>query len=128
MPGMTHDFFVRHAVAIGSRDEAGTQAVRAERFCKRASQSGVGSTLQKDLAHCVRGQPGAFDQATTVDLAEQRAGGNCGKLQPGFEGGDLARVVDPPIENGNLGAFTSRVRLGALDEQLLSRTRSSSRV
>ena len=62
--------------------------MRAERFCKRASQSGLGSTLQKDLAHCVRGQPGAFDQATTVDLAEQRAGGNFGELQPGFEGCD----------------------------------------
>ena len=80
------------------------------------------------MPHCVGAQPGGFDHATTVGLAEQRAGGNCGKLQPGFEGGDLARVVDPPIENGNLGAFTSRVRLGALDEQLLSRTRSSSRV
>ena len=30
MPGMTHDFFVRHAVAIGSRDEPGTQTVRAQ--------------------------------------------------------------------------------------------------
>ena len=76
MPGMTHDFFVRHAVAVGSCDEPGTEAVRAERLCKRASQSGFGSTLQKDLAHCAGTQPGAFDHATTVDLSEQRQPGS----------------------------------------------------
>ena len=73
MPGMTHDFFVRHAVAIGSCDEPGTEAVRAERLCKRASQSGFGSMLQKDLAHCVGAQPGAFDHATTLTFGK-RAG------------------------------------------------------
>jgi hypothetical protein len=118
MPGMTHDFFVRHTVAIGSCDEPGTQAVRAERFCKRASQSGFGGTLQKDLAHCVGAQPGAFDHATTVDLAEQRAGDNFGQLQPGFEDDDRAGVFCPPVWNGDLGAFSLRVGLGALDEQL----------
>jgi hypothetical protein len=60
MPGMTHDFFVRHTIAVSSCDEPSTQAVRAERFCQRASQSGLGSTLQKDLAHCVSAQPGPF--------------------------------------------------------------------
>ena len=66
----------------------------------------------------MRGQPCAFDQATTVDLAEQRAGDNFGEFQPGFEGGNWAGVACPTLGNGNLGAFTLRVRLGTLDEQL----------
>jgi hypothetical protein len=118
MPGVTHDLFVRHTVAVGSCDESGTQAVRAERFGKRASQLGLGSSLQKDLAHRVSAQPGPFDNATAVDLAEQRAGDNFGEFQPGFEGGNWAGVACPTLGNGNLGAFTLRVRLGTLDEQL----------
>jgi hypothetical protein len=66
----------------------------------------------------VRAQPGAFDHAATVDLPEQRSGGDFGKHQPGFEGSDWAGVVCPPVGNGDLGAFTLRVRLGARDEHL----------
>jgi hypothetical protein len=46
MPRVTHDLFVRHAIAIGGRHEPGTQAVRADRFRQRALQSGLGSTLE----------------------------------------------------------------------------------
>ena len=91
---------------------------RAERFSQRAFQSSLGGTFEKDLAHCVSGQPGTFDHATTVDLPEQWPSCNFRQLQPGFEGGDWAGVVCPPVGNGDLGAFTLRVRLGALNEQL----------
>jgi len=43
------------------------------RVSQRAFQSGLGGTFEKDLAHGVSGQLGAFDHATTVDLPEQRA-------------------------------------------------------
>jgi hypothetical protein len=85
--------------------------VRAERFSQRAFQSSLGGTLEEDLAHCVSGQPGAFNHATTVDLPKQRAGGDLGQLQPGFEGGDRAGVVCPPVGEGDLGAFPLCVRL-----------------
>ena len=75
-------------------------------------------TLQKDLAHCVGAQSGPFDHATTVDLAEQRAGDNFGEFQSRFECGNRAGIVCPPVWNRNLGAFTLRIRLGTLDEQL----------
>jgi hypothetical protein len=55
--------------------------------------------------------------STTIDLPEQRAGSDFGQLQPGLEGGDGTRVVCMPAGNGDLGAFTLRIRLGALDEQ-----------
>ena len=70
MPGVTHDLFVWDTIAVSRRDEPGAQAMRAERFSQRALQSGLGGTLEKDLAHCVSGQPRAFDHATTVDLPE----------------------------------------------------------
>ena len=139
MPGMTHDLFVRHTVAIGSCDEPGTQAVRAERFCKRASQSGLGSTLQKDLAHCVGAQSGAFDHASPVDLPEQRApvisaspnlfcgaetlvGGARGRLAVGPsarqsrpEQGPAPRAIAANIGKGRPRAIDHRPSRGCLD-------------
>ena len=41
MPGVTHDCFVRHAVAIGGRHAAGAEAMWAERFRRRACQAGL---------------------------------------------------------------------------------------
>ena len=90
MPCVTHDLFVRDTIAIGGGDKPGAQAVWAERFSQCTFQSSFGGTFEKDLAHCVSSQPGAFDHATTVDLPEQRPGGDFGQLQPGFEGGDWA--------------------------------------
>ena len=84
MPCVTHDLFVGDTIAVSRRDEPGAQAMGAERFSQRAFQSSLGGTFEKDLAHGVSGQPGAFDHATTVDLPEQRANGDFGQLQPGF--------------------------------------------
>jgi hypothetical protein len=96
MPCVTHDLFARDTIAIGGRDKPGAQAVRAERLSQRAFQSSFGGMFEKDLAHCVSGQPGAFDHATAVDLSEQRASGDFGQFQPGFEGGDWAGIVCLP--------------------------------
>ena len=85
MPCVAHDLFVGDTIAVSRRDEPGAQAMGAERFSQRAFQSSLGGTFEKDLAHCVSGQPGAFDHATTVDLPEQRANGDFGQLQPGFK-------------------------------------------
>ena len=63
-----------YAVAVGGRHEGGTQAVRTDRLCQRAFQSGLGCTLEQDLADRVRHQAGGLDSAAAVDLAEQRAG------------------------------------------------------
>ena len=118
MPGVTHDFFVRHAVAIGGRHEARAEAMWAERFRQRASQAGLRRTLEKDLAHRIRAQPGAFNHASTVDFAEERTSGDFRQLQPSFQGRDWAGVVCPSTGYGNLCALPMRVRLGTLDEQL----------
>ena len=68
MPCVTHDLFVRHTIAVSGRDEPRAQAMRAERLRQRAFQSSLGSPFEKDLAHCVSGQPGTFDRTTTVHL------------------------------------------------------------
>jgi hypothetical protein len=70
MPRVPHDLFVWDTIAVSGRDEPGAQAMRAERFRQRAFQAGLGGMFEKDLAHCVSGQPGVFDRATTVDLPE----------------------------------------------------------
>ena len=59
MPCVTHDLFVGDTIAVSRRDEPGAQAMGAERFSQRAFQSSLGGTFEKDLAHCVSGQPGA---------------------------------------------------------------------
>ena len=74
MPRVTHDLFVRDTIPVRGRDEAGAQAVRADRLRQRTSQSRLGGTLQQDLAHRVRNQPDCLDDATSVHLAEQGAG------------------------------------------------------
>ena len=74
MTRMSHDFFVRHAGAVGGCHEAGAQAVGADRLCQCAFQSGFGSAFEQDLTDRVRNQASGLYSATTVDLAEQRAG------------------------------------------------------
>src|SRR3974390_2996688 len=72
MSRVTHNFFIRYAIAVGRRHEPGAQAVRAARFRQCAPQSGRGCTLEEDLAHRIGAQSVPFDGAATVDLAEQR--------------------------------------------------------
>src|SRR5271165_5300179 len=117
MPSVTHDLFIGHAIAVGSRHEPCSQPVWAERFRQCAFQSSLSSSLEKNLAHCVGGQSGALDHATTVDLAEQRAGGDFGQLKPGLEGGDGTSIVCVATGNGDLGTFALCVRLRAFYDQ-----------
>ena len=73
MPGVAHDLFIRHAVAVGSRHEASAQAVRADWFRECALHASLLSAFEKDLTHAVWRQPGCFDLPAAVDLSEQRA-------------------------------------------------------
>jgi hypothetical protein len=71
MPGMTHDFFVRHAVAVGSCDEPGTEAVRAKLLYKRASQSVLERSIHGPLQYAMRSSrhplPGRFKSGAATD-------------------------------------------------------------
>ena len=69
----------------------------------------------------VRGQPllARSTKPPRLTLREQRAGGNFGELQPGFEGGGLGRCRSPAPRGMQISAPSPCASvLGALDEQL----------
>jgi hypothetical protein len=68
MSRVTHNFLVRHAIAVGRSHEPSAQAVWADRFRQCAPQSGPGCTLEKDLAHRISAQPVPLDGAATLTL------------------------------------------------------------
>ena len=73
MPRVTHDLFVRDTIPVRGRDEAGAQAVRADRLRQRTSQSALAARFSR-IWRTASGTSRTFDDATSVHLAEQGAG------------------------------------------------------
>ncbi len=51
---MTHDLLVRHAVAAGGGDEAGPQAMRADRLGRFILRTGIAQLLTRRVHGCPR--------------------------------------------------------------------------
>jgi hypothetical protein len=55
--------------------------------------------------------------AVRVDFAEEGTSGDFGRSQPGLEGRDGASLLRSAAGDGDFGAFTGFVGLGAFDQQ-----------
>jgi hypothetical protein len=117
VPGMAHDFLVRHAIAVCGRHKPGAQSVRADRLRRGTLHPGFRGASEENLADPIRAQPRGFDHAAAIDFAEQWTGGDFRLLQPGLQRRDRASLIGSTVWNGDFSAFTVRIRLGSFKQQ-----------
>jgi len=117
MACMTHDLFVRHAVAVGRGHEPGAQAVWANRFSQRAFNAGQGGAFEQNLANGVGAEPRAGYIASTADFSKKRARRDLALVEPGLQRCDRAGFLITTRGESNFGAFALLICLGARDGQ-----------